>query len=81
MKAQHLIEYTQERDGGTTRTIGWFPLWRPSRKGGGPLRRDTKIVRIEPVKVEQRQVAGWTWFFDPDPVKRDLVPVVRPREL
>jgi hypothetical protein len=81
VKAQHLIDYTQERDGGTTRTIGWFPLWRPSRKGGGPLRRDGKIVRIEPVKVEQRQVAGWTWFFDPDPARRDLVPVVRPREL
>ena len=81
VKDQHLIEYTQERDGAKTRTVGWFPLWRPSRKGGGPLRRNGKIVRIEPVMVEPRQVAGWTWFFDPDPARRDLVPVVRPREL
>ena len=82
VKAQHLIDYTQERDeAGKTRTVGWFPLWRPSQKGAGPLRRNGKIVRTEPVTVEPRQVAGWTWFFDPDPAKRDLVPVIRPREL
>jgi hypothetical protein len=81
VKEHHLIEYTSERNGGKDRTVGWFPLWRPSRAKGGPLRRGGKIVAIEPVTVEPRQVAGWTWFFDPDPAKRDLVPVLRPREL
>jgi hypothetical protein len=81
VKDRQLIEYTRERDGTKTRTVGWFPLWQPSKAGGGPLRRNGKIARIEPVLVEPRQIAGWTYFFDADPARRDLVPVVRPREL
>jgi hypothetical protein len=81
VKERQLIEYTREREGGNTKTIGWFPLWRPAKKGGAPPRKNGRIVSTEPVRVEPRNVAGWTWFFDPDPARRDRVPVVRPREL
>jgi hypothetical protein len=81
VKKQHLVEYTRERESGRSVTIGWFPLWQPSTERGAPARRNGKIVSIEPVQVDPRQVAGWTWFFDPDPAKRDRVAVVRPREL
>lgn len=81
VKASQLIEYTRERQHGKDVTVGWFPLWRASRAGAGPLRRDGKIVRTEPIVVDTRQIAGWTFFFDPDPARRDRVPVVRPKEL
>jgi hypothetical protein len=81
VKKQHLVEYTREQESGSAVTIGWFPLWQPSTEGGAPARRNGKIVSIEPVQVDPRQVAGWTWFFDPNPAKRDRVPVVRAREL
>jgi hypothetical protein len=81
VKEHQLIEYTRERDGAKTITVGWFPLWRPSLAKGVPHRRNGKIARVEEVVVNPRQVAGWTYFFDPDPARRDLVPVVRPREL
>ena len=50
-------------------------------EGGSPVRRNGRIVSTDPVEVRLRNIAGWTWFFDPDPAKRDLVPVIRPREL
>ena len=81
VKAHHLVEYTRERLSGKVTTIGWFPLWLPATKGKSPLRRNGRIVSTDPVEVQLRNVAGWTWFFDPDPAKRDLVPVIRPREL
>ena len=81
VKERQLIEYTREQEKGTARTIGWFPLWRPSAAGGAPPRKNGKIVSTQPVRIEPRQIAGWTWFFDADPRKRDRVPVIRPREL
>ena len=81
VKKQHLVEYTREQEFGRPVTIGWFPLWQASSEKGGPARRNGKIVSTEPVRVDPRQVAGWTWFFDPNPARRDRVPVVRPREL
>jgi hypothetical protein len=81
VRERQLIEYTRERENGNTKTIGWFPLWRPAKQGGVTPRRNGKIVSTEPVRIEPRNVAGWTWFFDPDPARRDRVPVVRPREL
>ena len=81
VKERHLIEYTQERINNKLETVGWFPLWRPSKKGGVERRKNGKITAIEEVTIKQPDVAGWTWFFDPDPKKRDRVPVIRPREL
>jgi len=81
VKAHHLVEYTREQESGKATTIGWFPLWLPATKGGSPVRRNGRIVSTDPVEVQLRNVAGWTWFFDPNPAKRDLVPVIRPREL
>ena len=81
VKAHHLVEYTREQESGKATTIGWFPLWLPAKKAGTPPRRNGRIVNTDPVEIEVRNVAGWTWFFDPNPAKRDLVPVVRPREL
>jgi hypothetical protein len=81
VKERHLIEYTQERIGNKPQTVGWFPLWKPSKKGKTERLKNGKITAIEEVRVQQRDVSGWTWFFDPDPKKRDRVPVIRPREL
>jgi hypothetical protein len=81
VKARHFVEFTREQDSGTAKTVGWFPLWRPSSKAASPMRRNGRIVNTEPVDVQVRDVAGWTWFFDPDPAKRDRVAVIRPREL
>jgi hypothetical protein len=81
VRERQLIEYTRERVSGKTVTIGWFPLWQPSKQRGSPPRRNGKIVSTEPVTVDPRQIAGWTFFFDADPAKRDRVPVIRPREL
>jgi len=81
VKERHFVEFTRELDSGTANTVGWFPLWRPATKAGSPLRRNGRIVNTEPVDVQVRDVAGWTWFFDPDPAKRDRVAVIRPREL
>jgi len=81
VKAHHLVEYTREQESGKATTIGWFPLWLPSTKAKSAVRRNGRIISTDPVEVQLRNVAGWTWFFDPDPAKRDLVPVIRPREL
>jgi hypothetical protein len=81
VKAHHLVEYTREQLFGKATTVGWFPLWLPAMKGKSPLRRNGLVVSTDPVEVQLRNVAGWTWFFDPDPARRDLVPVIRPREL
>jgi hypothetical protein len=81
VRDRQLVEYTRERESGRLQTIGWFPLWRPSTKRGSPPRRNGRIVGTEPVQVDPRQIAGWTFFFDPNPRKRDQVAVIRPREL
>lgn len=81
VKAQHFVEYTREQRFGKATTIGWFPLWRPAAKAGSPFRRNGRIASTDPVEIELRNVAGWTWFFDVNPARRDLVPVIRPREL
>jgi hypothetical protein len=80
VKNQQLIDYTRESLRGTMQTIGWFPLWRPALKDKAPVRQDGRIVATDPVVVKPEQVAGWTWFLDPDPAKRDQVPVIRPKE-
>ena len=81
VKERHLVEYTREQEAGRALTIGWFPLWSASKEGNGPARRNGKIVSTEPVRVQPREIAGWTWFLDPNPAKHDRVPVIRPREL
>jgi len=80
VKTHQLVEYTRETIEGVTPTLGWFPLWRPTLRGGSPIRSGGKIAATDPVVVAANHIAGWTWFFDPDPAKRDLVPVIRPRE-
>jgi hypothetical protein len=79
VKQHQLIEYTEETDGVTTRIMGWFPLWKPTLRRGNPIKRAGKIIATEPVRVHARNIAGWTWFFDADPARRDLVPVLRPK--
>jgi hypothetical protein len=79
VKQHQFVEYTQEQDGSIPRTVGWFPLWKPSRVGGQPVKRNGKIVRTEPVVVGPRNIAGWMPFFDPDPAVRDRVKVIRPK--
>jgi hypothetical protein len=80
-KEHQLVDYA-ELDSGTGKSVlGFFPLWRPTLKGGQPSRVGGKIVNTEPVVLGPRNIATWTWFFDPDPAKRDLVPVIRPRAI
>lgn len=81
VKTHQLVDYTRETFNGNTLTIGWFPLWRPTLKGKSPVRgTDGKITATEKVVVKPDNIAGWTWFFDPDPAKQGLVPVIRPKE-
>jgi hypothetical protein len=39
------------------------------------------IAATEPVVLGPRNLATWTWYFDADPAKRFLVPVIRPRAI
>ena len=80
VRTHQLVEYEEDPGVPTTRTRGWFPLWRPALRGKRPVRRNGLISATDPVIVKPEHIAGWTWFLDPDPTKRDLVPVVRPRE-
>lgn len=81
VKRHQLVDYTRETVNGSAATFGWFPLWRPAAKGNAPVSRNGKIAATDELVVTPDHVAGWTWFFDPDPAKRDRVPVVRPKEL
>ncbi len=83
VKEHQLVDYTEvDRPvGGGKSLFGWFPLWRPTLKGGQPNRVNGKIVNTEPVVLGPRNLATWTWFFDADPAKRFLVPVIRPRAI
>jgi hypothetical protein len=81
VRTQQLVEYDEDPSVARTRTRGWFPLWRPALRQQQPVLKNGLIVGTEPVIVGPEHIAGWTWFFDPDPAKRDLVPVLRPKEL
>jgi hypothetical protein len=81
VREHQLVDLEVDAAAGEPHTRGWFPLWRPTLRRGQPVRNaDGKISATEPVVVEPDHVAGWTWFLDPDPTKRDRVPVLRPRE-
>jgi hypothetical protein len=45
-----------------------------------PVLKDGLIAATKPLVVRPEHIAGWNWFLDPDPAKRDVVPVLRPRE-
>lgn len=81
VKHHQLVDYTREQVNGKPATVGWFPLWRPAQKAKAPVSRNGKIAATEEVRVTPEQIAGWTWFFDPEPARRDRVPVIRPKEL
>jgi hypothetical protein len=80
-KEYQLVDYTEVPSGTGKSLFGWLPLWRPTLKGGQPNRVDGKIANTEPVVLGPRNIATWTWFSDPDPAKRFLVPVIRPRAI
>ena len=79
-KEHQLVEYTVEPDGSIQKTVGWFPLWEAVKSGGVPVRKNGKIVATQPVQVNVRNIAGWTWWFNSDPKQRDRVAVIRPKE-
>jgi hypothetical protein len=81
VRTHQLVEYDEDPNVPTTLTRGWFPLWRPALRQRQPVFKNGLISATDPLVVEPKHIAGWTWFFDPDPAKRDLVPVLRPREL
>jgi hypothetical protein len=78
---RQLVEYEEDPGVPRTQTRGWFPLWRPALDDGQPVLRSGRIALTDPLVVGPQHIAGWTFFFDPDPDKHDVVPVLRPREL
>jgi hypothetical protein len=83
VKEHQLVDYSEipRPDGKGTSLFGWFPLWVPTLKGGQPNRVNGKIASTTPVVLGPRNLATWTWFFDADPAKRLMVPVIRPRAI
>jgi hypothetical protein len=79
VKDHQRVEYTVESSGGKTWTVGWFPLYEPVLRAGAPVKTAGKISKIQPVRASPDNIATWTWFFDADPAKRDMVPVLRPK--
>jgi hypothetical protein len=79
-RTQQLVEYEEDPGVPQTQTRGWFPLWVPALRRRQPVLKNGLIAATEPLVVRPEHIAGWTWFLDPDPAKRDLVPVLRPRE-
>ncbi len=77
VKKKHFVDYTVETSGGNSKTLGWFPLYEPVKKGGKPVIKGGKIVGIQPVSIGADNIAAWTWFADPD-ANAANVPVVRP---
>jgi hypothetical protein len=78
-KKQHFVEYTKEdAGGGVFKTVGWLPLYEPVLRGGVPVTKGGKIVRIQPLTVQPENIAAWGWFADPD-VNAAVVSVVRPK--
>ncbi|GIH26576.1 hypothetical protein Aph01nite_48860 [Acrocarpospora phusangensis] len=81
VRVHQLVEYEEDPTVSGTSTRGWFPLWVPALNKKRPVRKNGLIAATEPLIVKPATIAGWTWFFDPKPENRDLVPVLRPREL
>jgi hypothetical protein len=77
VKKTHFVDYTVETDGTNQRTVGWFPLYEPVKKGGVPVTKGGKIVAVNPVSVGPQNIAAWTWFADPN-ASAAIVPVIRP---
>jgi len=75
VKDNQRVDFTVETLGSKDVTVGWFPLWEASTP---IVRKNGKIARIQPVRVQPDQIAAWNWFVDPDAGKR-LVPVIRPK--
>lgn len=80
VRTQQLVEYEEDPGVPKTGTRGWFPLWRPALRRRQPVLKNGLFSATDPVIIKSEHIAGWTFFFDPDPAKRDLVPVLRPRE-
>ena len=77
VKKQHFVDYTVEKDGADSTTVGWFPLYEPVKKGGKPVLKGGKIVGIQPISIGVDNISAWTWFADPD-ANAANVPVIRP---
>jgi hypothetical protein len=77
VKKQHFVDYTVEKDGTDSLTVGWFPLYEPVKKRGKPVLKAGKIVGIQPVSIGVDNISAWTWFADPD-ANAANVPVIRP---
>lgn len=80
VRHQQWIDYEPDAALGSDKTRGWFPLWRRTRRGDRPVTSGGRLLKSTPIVVGPEQIAGWTWFFDPDPAMRDRVAVIRPRE-
>ena len=79
VRTQQLVEYEEDPGVPHTQTRGWFPLGaRPAPRQ--PVLKNGLIAATKPLVVKPEHIAGWNWFLDPDPAKRDVVPVLRPRE-
>jgi hypothetical protein len=77
VKKQHFVDYTVEKDGAYSTTVGWFPLYEPVKVGGKPVLKRGKIVGIQPISIGVDNISAWTWFADPD-ANAATVPVIRP---
>ena len=58
---------------------GFFPLWEPKLGKNGPVKSGGKISAINPVKLTDPMVSGWTWYIPNDPKERDMADVIRPK--
>src|SRR5205823_12558838 len=75
-----LIKQTQYVDYTTigATTVGWFPLWRPTRKKDGTMHiSGGKIVATEENKLGVDAITGWQWLVMRDPT----VPVDKPQKV
>ena len=58
---------------------GFFPLWEPKLGKTGPVKSGGKISAINPVKLTDPMVSGWTWYIPNDPKERNMADVIRPK--
>lgn len=77
VKKQHLVDFTVEKDGNDSVTVGWFPLYEPVTHRGKPVMKAGKIVGVQNVSIGVDNISAWTWFADPD-ANAANVPVIRP---
>ena len=80
VRQHQLVDYEVDPVHGEPHTRAWFPLWKASTRNGLPIKTGALISATEPVVVKPENVAGWTWFMDPNLANSDLVAVLRPRE-